>query len=254
MKEIKPTDIYTENKVAFVKSLKDQTGYPNNLTPEQVVRLIYFFGARKLAKRSIGSNIRKSSLSLFSKLSSLEKRAIEEIFKWYGYETPDERAFYSAYNAITIKFKEILTFLRVHPAYVTTEIYQALQTAGYANVIKNIVLVIDENRKVVPRIIAEKSKKEIAPLGQMETLLWEIQSMSLDKLKMILENITLKDIKKANLGSKAKALRDIYAMLHMAKQGNKNPNMTLINLNVNTAEPKEKLLTYSAYLTRNREG
>jgi hypothetical protein len=55
------------------------------------------------------------------------------------------------------------------------------------------------------------------------------------------------------LGTKSKALRDIYAMIHMARQANKNPNLTLINLNVNTAAPKEKLITYSEYLTKNRQ-
>jgi len=251
MDKVKPTDIITENKIAFVKKLNNQTGYPNDLTPEQIVRLIYFFGARKLARKSIrGDGVTKM---LFDKLSSIEREGIDKIFKWFGYTAPDKRSFASAYNAVTIKFKEVLTFLRTHPAYITTEIFQAIQTAGYSNAIKNIVLVIDENRKVVPRIINESSKSKVAPLGKMETLLWEMQSMSMDKLMMILQNITIQDIKKANLGSKAKALRDIYAMLHMAKQGNKNPNMTLINLNVNTAEPKEKLVAYADYISRNKE-
>lgn len=251
---IKPSDIYVgDAKVAFVKTLKNQTGYPDNLTPEQVVRLIYFFGARKLARKGIKANYSGESIPLVNKLSILERKAIEQIFKWYGYETPDNRAFAAAYNAVTIKFKELLTFLRVHPAYITTEIYQALQTAGYSNTIKNIVLVIDENRRIVPRIVKEKSKTEAIPLGKIETLLWDIQSMALDKLQMILQNITLKDIQKANLGIKSKALRDIYAMVHMVKQGNRNPNMTLINLNVNTSEPREKLAAYSEYLAKNRE-
>jgi hypothetical protein len=251
MEELKPTDIVTENKVAFVKTLKNQTGYPDNLTAEQICRMIYFFGARKLARKAVRVDGRFNTLS--SKLLTSEKLAIGEIFKWYGYKTPDERSFSAAYNAVTIKFKEILAFLKAHPAFITTEIYQALQTAGYTKAIQNVVLVIDENRKVVPRLVNEKSKTEIAPLGKMETLLWEIQSTSLDKLMMILQNITIKDIQRANLGSKAKALRDIYAMVHMAKQTNKNPNLTLINLNVNTAEPKEKLGAYSDYLAKNRE-
>lgn len=250
LKPIQPEDIYTENKVAFVNKLTKDTGYPYNLTDKQVVRLIYFFGARKLARKALKADTQYIPLD---NMTSLEKEALKEIFKWFGFETPTQQAFKTAYNALTIRFKELLSFLRARPAFITPEIYQALQTAGYSSVLKNIVLVIDKNRKIVPRLVAENSKVKVPPLGQMESLLWDIQSMALDKLKVIIENITVKDIKSATLGTKAKALRDIYAMLHMAKQSNKNPNLTLINLNVNATDPSKKLATYSEYITKNRQ-
>jgi len=251
MKEIQPDDIITENKVAFVKTLKEQTGYPHNLEPEQVVRLIYFFGARKLARKSI--DVKGQSVVFADKFTASEKKALEHFFKWYGFATPDNRAFAAAYKALTARFKQLITFLRFHPAYITVEIYQALKTAGYEQSIKNIVLAIDKNRKIVPRLAEGPSKNTVHPLGKMETMLWNIQAVSLEKIQMILNSISVKDIKKATLGNKAKSLRDIYSMLHMVKQGNKNPNMTLINLNVNTAEPKDKLRSYSNYINKNRE-
>jgi hypothetical protein len=251
IEEIKPTDIYTQNKVAFVKTLKNTTGYPDNLTPEQICRLIYFFGARKLDKKAAG--VTALGKNFVDKFSEAEKLALKDYFKWFGYEVPDKRAFRASYNALTIKFKNILEFLRTHPAYITPEIYQAIKTGGYDHVISNVVLVIDENRKVVPRLVDSNFKKDVIPLGQMETMMWQIQSISLEKMKMILDNITIKDIKKANLGIKSKALRDIYAMIHMIRQANKNPNLTLINLNINASGTKEKLATYSEYLVRNKE-
>ena len=251
IEEIKPTDIYTQNKVAFVKTLKNTTGYPDNLTPEQICRLIYFFGARKLDKKAAG--VTALGKNFVDKFSEAEKLALNDYFKWFGYEVPDKRAFRASYNALTIKFKNILEFLRTHPAYITPEIYQAIKTGGYDHVISNVVLVIDENRKVVPRLVDSNFKKDVIPLGQMETMMWQIQSTSLEKMKMILDNITLKDIKKANLGIKSKALRDIYAMIHMIRQANKNPNLTLINLNINATGTKEKLATYSEYLVKNKE-
>jgi len=251
IEEIKPTDIYTQNKVAFVKTLKNTTGYPDNLTPEQICRLIYFFGARKLDKKAAG--VTALGKNFVDKFSEAEQLALKDYFKWFGYEVPDKRAFKASYNALTIKFKNILEFLRTHPAYITPEIYQAIKTGGYDHVISNVVLVIDENRKVVPRLVDSNFKKDVIPLGQMETMMWQIQSTSLEKMKMILDNITIKDIKKANLGVKSKALRDIYAMIHMIRQANKNPNHTLINLNINASGTKEKLATYSEYLVKNKE-
>lgn len=251
IEEIKPTDIYTQNKVAFVKTLKNTTGYPDNLTPEQICRLIYFFGARKLDKKAAG--VTALGKNFVDKFSEAEQLALKDYFKWFGYEVPDKRAFKASYNALTIKFKNILEFLRTHPAYITPEIYQAIKTGGYDHVISNVVLVIDENRKVVPRLVDSNFKKDVIPLGQMETMMWQIQSTSLEKMKMILDNITIKDIKKANLGVKSKALRDIYAMIHMIRQANKNPNLTLINLNINASGTKEKLATYSEYLVKNKE-
>lgn len=252
MEELKQSDIYLgDQKSVFVKTLKDTTGYPSNLTDNQVVRLIYFFGAKKLSRKSVNTNAMIGSHQ--TTMLTTEKMAMEEIFKWYGFTAPDERGFASAYKAVTMKFKQLLDFLRAHPAYITPEIYQALQTAGYSKTIQNIVLAIDENRKVVPRLVNESSKTMVAPLGRMESMLWDLQSVSMDKLMLIINSITPKDIKAANLGSKSKALRDIYSMLHMVRMANKNPNTTLINLNVNTAEPREKLVSYSAYLSKNRE-
>ena len=252
MEKIQPNDIITENKVAFVKTLKQQTGYPYNLEPEQIVRFIYFFGARKLVRKTVGANDRQSVF--IDKFTAMERKSLESIFKWFGFTTPDNRTFAAAYKALTVRFKEIITFLRYHPAYITVEIYQAMKTAGYEKSLQNIVLVMDENRKVVPRLIESKSNKSlIHPLGKMETMLWEIQSVSLEKIQLILNSISLKDIKRATLGGKAKSLRDIYSMLHMVKQGNKNPNMTLINLNVNTAAPRDKLRSYADYINKNKE-
>jgi len=251
MDEVKPNDIITENKIAFVKTLKQQTGYPYNLEADQIVRFIYFFGARKLARKAV--NPKGQSIIFSDKFTASEKQALGFIFKWFGFTTPDDRAFAAAYKALTIRFKEVITYLKYHPAYITVEIYQAMKTAGYEKFLQSVVLVMDENRKVVPRLVKASSKSLIHPLGKMETMLWEIQSVSMEKIQMILNSISLKDIKKATLGGKAKSLRDIYSMLHMAKQGNKNPNMTLINLNVNTAEPKDKLRSYSNYIDKNRE-
>lgn len=251
MEEVKSNDIITENKVAFVKTLKQQTGYPYNLEDDQIVRFIYFFGARKLARKSVKSDGQSTIAS--DKFGASEKKALGYFFKWFGFKTPDDKTFASAYKALTVRFKEVITFLRYHPAYITTEIYTAMKTAGYERSLQNIVLVMDENRKIVPRLIQEQKKELIHPLGKMETMLWEIQSVSMEKIQMILNSISMKDIKKATLGGKAKSLRDIYSMLHMAKQGNKNPNMTLIKLNINTAAPKDKLRGYSDYINKNKE-
>jgi len=246
MEKIQKQDYIVDRKVTMVNTLKEDTGYPFNLKPDQIVRIIYFFGARKLGK--------KAAVNKHDQFSLLERNALKDIFEWFAFVVPDKRAFESAYKSLIIKFKEICVFLRTHPAYITTEIYQALRTAGYETIIKSVVLVVDKDRNIVPRLIGSNlKKKDMIPLGKMESMIWNIQNVALDKIQVILNAISPNDIKKATLGTKAKALRDIYSMLHMAKQGNKNPDRTLVNININNADPQDKLRQCSDYVAHNRE-
>lgn len=250
-KQLAETDRLIDGKIAMVKSFKNETGYPDNLTQDQVVRLIYFFGSRKSSSKAI-----KSGGSKIADFTSTELMFLKECFKWFGYavkEAGDNAQTKIAYRGIIIKFKKLLAFLRARPGFITKPIHDALQSGGYDSVMKNIVMVVDEHRNVVPRVITDTEKKNVVPIGKMDTMLWEFQNIAMDKLMMIVEAITPNDIKKANLGGKSKALRDIYSVVHMARQANKNPNMTLISLNVGQSDAKEKMSTFSAYVQKNRE-
>jgi len=249
MEEIKKSDIVIGDNVRVVKSVKNDTGYPDNLTEEQIVRLIYFFGSRKLIQRANPRENRKSP----DRFAPAERMFVDEAFKWFGFRYETTTEFMAAYRMLTVKFKMLLNFLKKRPAFITKNIYQALKAAGYNNIITNIVFVVDENNNVVPRLASANTNKETIPLGKAETMLWDIQNITLDKMLMILESITPKDVKRANLGTKSKALRDLFAMFHMSRLNTKNPNLTLINLSVHTAEPTEKIRVYSTYLNKNRE-
>lgn len=249
-KKLKETDLIVEDP-KIVSGLKSDTGYIFNLTEEQVVKIIYFFGARKCAVKAIGTG----SGSRLNTFTDIELKTLKMVLGWLGLLPADESEaeLKKAYRALVVKFKNILDFLRARPAFITDEIYKALKQGGYERVLKNVIMVVDENRRVVPKVVDSTVKENIPPIGKADQLIWEIQNISLDKILTILQFITPKDIKKANLGVKSKALRDIFAMYHMSKINNKNPNLTLFNLNVYTSSQEEKLRSYQQYLTKNRE-
>lgn len=248
MKELNKSDIVLDDNIRLADSVKEGA-YPDGLEENQVVRLIYFFGSRKLREKAKIA----SQTPLEEQLSKLERKFLDEAFKWFGFKYSTPLEFKAAYNALTIKFKTLLTFLKKRPAFITRSIYNALKVAGYKNVITNVVFVVDKYGNVVPRLASPSQVKEQIPLGKIETMLWDIQGITLDKMLLILQSISPKDIKKANLGIKSKAVRDLFAMFHMSRLNSKNPNLTLINLSVHTASPDEKIKIYSQYINKNRE-
>ena len=245
--ELQTTDKVVENPLT-VRSHKNVTGYPFDLTPEEVMRLIYFFGSRKASAKAMNGPGGKLENFTANELSFLK-----ECFGWFGFvaKTSDERR--AAYRAVIIRFRTVLAFLRDHPAFLTKEIRDACEEHGYKRVLKNIVMVVDEHGQVKPRVVTDSEKKHIIPIGKMDTMLWDFQNVALDKLKMIVDSITFADVKKSNLGAKSKAMRDIYSVIHMARQANKNPNMTLVNINVNADDTKQKMKSYTDYIARNRD-
>lgn len=248
---IQEGDVYVTSDVAAMKEVKgaqSDTGYPFNLDEEKIVRLIYFFGARKLGAKAA----RKGTET--SKFTSTELLAIKQFFQWFGLvpgTVPREVS--KAYQSVVIKFKTILGFLKIRPAFVTKDIYTALNTAGYQNITRNIIYVVNETGQITPRLLSNEDQKTPIPLAQMDSMLWDMQNTTLDKMMLIVQSITPADIKKANLGMKSKAMRDLFAMYHMSKLNNKNPNLSLININVNATEQKNKLGIYQTYINKNRE-
>lgn len=242
-----------DEQPVLVKTFKTDTGYPSNLTENQIVRLIYFFGARKLSTKSFrqeGKTDGKSTRP--AQFGPLEKEFLKEAFNWFGFvsKTPDQ--FAAGYRAIILRFRAILAFLKQRPGYITPEIHQALQAGGYKSVLRNIITVMDENRNVALRL-ANSDSSHPAPIGRLESELWEFQNTLTDKLKMIIESITPADLRRANLGMKSKALRDLYSVMFMAKKDSKNPNQVLVNVNIQGSDTKTKLQIVSAYAARNRE-
>lgn len=243
---VRSSDVYAGDNVQYRKSLKQDTGYPRNLTENQIVRLIYFFGARKMAAKSFGGKVSKE-------LSPLEKRAVDEFFKILGFTYKDKGDFLTAYKSLTQVFREVITFLRQRPAFLTKAIYDACKQCGYQSVVRNVVMVMDKHGNVVPRLAIREDKQKLVPIGNVENLLWELQNVTLDKMMMIAQSIKMSDVQKANLGMKSKAFRDLFAAFHMARLQQKNPNLTLVSVNVNTADGNEKLRVFSSYIQKNRE-
>jgi hypothetical protein len=242
---LKKEDLVVENPVPEGSHL--DTGYPFKLTDLQVLKLIYFFSARRAASKALGN------ASAVRDFTTDENSLLKTFFQWFGFSASNDIEKRAAYRAVTFKFRAVYNFLKSHPAYITPGIKQALEEGGYQAALKNIVMVVGEDGKIQPRVVSHGTEKRLPPIGQLDSLMWEFQNVALDKLRMIVDNITLKDVKKSNLGMKSKALRDMYAVIHMVRLGNKNPNLTLVNVNVN-AEPKDKLAAYGAYLQKNREG
>jgi hypothetical protein len=247
MRKLKTSDLYVGDEIRLVKN--DKTAYPYGLVPDQIVRMIYFFGARKLATKAAGHG----KFSHAKRFSSIEQQAVKNFLEFYGLSVKDDEEWSKAYRVIIIRFKQILDFLRHRPAFVTREIYQACKFSGYINVVKSVIFVVDENRNIVPRSVSPVSEKTPIPLAKADSMLWDIQNIALDKMLLVLQSISPADIKHANLGMKSKSLRDIFSMYHMSRLNNKNPNMTLVNLNINTSEPGQKVRAYQSYVQRNRE-
>ena len=245
---LKKEDLVIENPINEAASSGEDTGYPFNLTEDQVTKLIFFFAARRNASKAMSG-----AAAPTRDFTADESRMVKRIFGWFGFvaEQPIERM--AAYKAVTNRFKTICDFLRNHPAYITVEIKKALEEGGYKRILSNIVMVVDKDGHVKPRVVTTSEKTVRPPIGQLDALMWEFQNVALDKLRMIIDSIDYKDVKKSNLGMKSKALRDIYSVIHMVRLGNKNPNMTLVNINVNGSEPKDKLAAYSTYVSKNRE-
>jgi hypothetical protein len=252
--DVKPSDIPVDGKPRVVKDFNNATGYPFELDEDRVVRLIYFFGSRKCSVKAMKkSGGLQGNATKVANFSSSERKVTDEAFGWFGfaYSSPTEQS--AAYRALTLRFKAVLAFLRQRPAFITTDIRTALKTAGYESVLRNVVMVMNENREYVPRLVDDGQKKNIIPLGKMEMQMWDFQNLLSDKMKLIIESITLTDIKHANLGIKSKALRDLYSVMHMARMGTKNPNLSLINVNINADGVKSKMQAISNYVQKNRE-
>jgi hypothetical protein len=246
--EMKASDLFTEGKVRVLKGIKSATGYPFSLNEEQIQKMVYFFGARRLGAKARGSGGVKSA-----NFTKAEQLALDDLFGYFGLTYSDDTERAKCYRMLIVKFKQVLDFLKVRPAFITKDLYEALKEAGYSNIIKSVVFVVDEHNQVVPRLVKSPDQSQPIPIAKMEMLMWDIQNTTLDKLKLIVDSITLSDIKKANLGSKSKAMRDLFAMFHMSRLNNKNPNQTLIGISINASEPKDKLNIYGKYINRNRE-
>lgn len=246
---IEDTDKVVEGRVLKVHSLADsEEGYPFGFDEEQVIKLIYFFGSRKASAKALDGT--STGTKAFT---SQEKIALERIFAWMGFKPENPLQYKASYSAVCARFKVMLSFLKERPAFVTTEIYKACEECGYKNAIKGIVMAVDKEGNVKPKIIPASTPERAVPLAKAEMMLWDLQNTTLDKLKLLAESISPADIKKANLGMKSKAMRDLFSVLHMLKLQTKNPNMTLINLQVNTATGQDKLSAYSSYISKNRE-
>jgi len=252
---IRSGDTLIESKETLVKSLHTQTPYPFNLTEEQVCRIIYFFGGRKLSMKggSISAIKGGNRIPRSDRFTAVELLAMNDFFGWFSFSHDTKSELASAYMGLVARFKQTLDFLRRKPAYVTWNIYMALEAAGYKRILSQLITVVDESGKKQVRVIGAGQKKDLVPLSKMDALLWDIQNLALDKMHMILLSIGPKDAARATLGNKSKAIRDIYSMIHLARQANRNPNMTLMQINIQGADPKEKLKAYGSYVTKNRE-
>lgn len=218
--------------------------YPFDLTEEQITRIIYFFGARKIETVNGGKEFTDFDRTFF--LDAHSWMNLTELAR------EDEK---KAYKMLCLNFKQILEFLKKRPAFVTRDMYLACRAAGYRSVTSVIAFSMDEHGNWVPRMTGGVGKRSIntVPLGKMEAVLWNIQNLAVDKMQMILQEIKVSDVRKANLGMKSKAFRDIFAAFHMARLQNKSPNQTLVNLSVHTAEPADRLRVFSQTVQHNRD-
>jgi hypothetical protein len=220
--------------------------YPFDLSESQVARLIFFFGARKGETAVMGRD---------KPFTDFDKEFLTDAFGWFNLTIQAREDIRKAYNIVTLNFKKILDFLKKRPAYVTRDIYLACKAGNYATVTSVIAFVTDEHGNFIPKMTGGSHRRSInvVPLGKMEAVLWNIQNMAVDKMQLILQNITPTDVKRANLGMKSKAFRDIFAAFHMARLQNKSPNQTLVNLQIHTADPADRLRVFSQTVQHNRD-
>ena len=255
MEILDEADVIVDGDVVIAERRSEKGEYIFDLKESQVVRLIYFFGARKLNQRAMRKNLRAGGMAS-NTFTAMERKFLTECFVWFDMVTRDSNELASAYRALTLKFKAVIGYLRKRPGMITPEIHVALKSAGYNSVLKNVVMVMNENRELVPKMITDDTVngRSMAPLGQIEARLWEFQNVLTDKMAMIIESITAADMRKANLGMKSKALRDLYSVMFMAKKDTKNPNQVLVNVNIQGSDAKTKLQVVSQYAAKNREG
>ena len=220
--------------------------YPFDLTEEQTTRLIFFFGARKGETAKMGRD---------KPFTDFDRTFLVDAYSWFNLTIQARESERVAYNLITLNFKKILDFLKKRPAFVTRDMYLACKAGNYTTVTSVIAFTTDEHGNFVPKITGSVGNRSmnVVPLGKMEAVLWNIQNMAVDKMQMILQNITPTDVRRTNLGMKSKAFRDIFAAFHMARLQNKSPNQTLVNLQIHTAEPADRLRVFSQTVQHNRD-
>lgn len=220
--------------------------YPFDLTEVQIVRILHFFGVRKSETAIMGRD---------KPFTDFDRLFLTDAFSWFNLTVAAREDEKKAYKIVTLNLKQILEFLKKRPAYVTRDIYLACLASNYASVTSIIAFSVDEHGNFVPRMTGNASKRSVnvVPLGKMEAVLWNIQNLAVDKMQMILQNINMSDLRKANLGMKSKAFRDIFAAFHMARLQNKSPNQTLVNLQIHTAEPADRLRVFSQTVQHNRD-
>lgn len=251
--EVKEGDRRVETAVKFRSTLKRDTGYPRNLTETEIVRMIYFFGGRKYITKSSPQRVSRAKATVEEQLSKIERIAVDDFFRLLGFTYNDKQSFSTAYVALTQVFREIILFLRKKPAFITRPIYEACKLCGYESVYRHVVMVVDKQGNMLPRLAIPDHRQREVPIGNMENMLWEIQNITLDKMMYIAQSISPADIKHANLGMKSKAFRDLFSAFHMARLQQKNPNLTLVNVNVHGADGGEKMKALASYVQKNRE-
>lgn len=248
----KPSDSIVDSSIKQVLDVHN-TVYPFNLGEREVVRLIYFFGARKASTKysKKGNSGGTGSGAVYN---GYEEHFLKDASDWFKLKCDNLEDQKKVMTTLAIRFKVVLMFLRARPGFITKDIFDALETGGYKSYTKAIVLTVDGKGGIQPKVMNDSGNKDSTPpIARAEMSVWELQNTAMDKMQMILQSVTMKDVKKANLGMKSKALRDIFTMFHMSKSQNKNPNLTLVNVNVGESNQKTKLNAYNAYLSKNRE-
>ena len=218
--------------------------YPFDLSENQIVRIIHFFGVRKIETKDGGPAF-----------TDFDRIFFRDAYSWLNLQEQNREDEKKAYKLFCLNFKQILEFLKKRPAFVSRDIYMACRDSGYRSVTSVIAFSTDEHGNWVPRMTGGVSKRSVnvVPLGKMEAVLWNIQNLAVDKMQMILQEIKVADVRKANLGMKSKAFRDIFAAFHMARLQNKSPNQTLVNLQIHTAQPADRLRVFSQTVQHNRD-
>ena len=79
-----------------------ESGYPYNLKEEEVEKLIYFFGARRMGSKVFGGGSSKTR-----DFTTDEKRMLDKIFVWFGFSATNPTERIAAYRAVCSRFKTI---------------------------------------------------------------------------------------------------------------------------------------------------
>ena len=206
------------------------TGYPWELTPEEIVSILKRFP--KSYDDSISSKFTFADVFNFGEFGKIQDKL-----------HLDKNILRDTKNLNTVsnnKFRYLSQYLLKHPSLITKDMSDVIHES---EILKGTFIV--RQATALPAVSGESQltisqDNTDTPLAKMELMTMEITEKLLDKASLALDYMTPQQIQKASIGTKAKMVENMIKSYTMFKSEGSNPHFTKINIkNMNVLQARE---------------